>query len=75
MIEREITDDFVTPKSTLMNVHPIHSGYPLFPGDGLIKDVDGTYTKVFEGIQISGFVIDDSKLTNFREWAEKQNEL
>lgn len=40
----------------LTEVHPIHTKYPLLPGDVLTRDEDGTYTKQ-TGLGIVGFTL------------------
>jgi len=37
--------------------HPLHTNYPLLPGDALTRNPDGTYTKQAPGIGVFGFVL------------------
>lgn len=40
----------------MVGVHPIHTEYPLLPGDVLTREPDGTYMK-HTGIGITGFTL------------------
>lgn len=37
--------------------HPLHTTYPLLPGDLLVKRGDGTFYKFGPGLGIEGFVL------------------
>lgn len=39
------------------SAHPLHTDYPLLPGDWLVKQEDGTFYKFAPGIGIIGFVL------------------
>ena len=41
--------------------HPLHVGYPLLPGDLLVRDSDGTWTKEAPGLAVIGFVLSDEQ--------------
>lgn len=62
----------VTVKEIITGVHNIHTEYPLIPGDGLIKRDDGTYAKLFIGVQIEGFNLTDDQIIPFTEWEESR---
>ena len=46
--------DLLMVKTEMVGVHPIHTEYPLLPGDVLTLAEDGTYTK-HTGLGICGF--------------------
>lgn len=37
--------------------HPLHADYPLLPGDLLVRDADGTFTKEAPGLAVIGFML------------------
>lgn len=45
-----------TVTETINAAHPRHAGYPLLPGDLLVRD-GGTWTKEAPGVCICGFVL------------------
>jgi hypothetical protein len=47
-------NDLLLVTEKMVGVHPIHTDYPLLPGDVLTRDSDGTYVK-HTGIGIFGF--------------------
>lgn len=42
--------------------HPRHVDYPLFEGDLICRDEDGTFTKECPGLAMSGFVLTDDQI-------------
>lgn len=42
---------------TIEEAHQQHPTYPLLSGDLLVKEVDGTYTKICPGLGVSGFIL------------------
>lgn len=45
---------------------PLHPGYPLLPGDLLIRNEDDSYTKVAPGIAVGGIRLSDSQSSTLR---------
>jgi hypothetical protein len=49
-------NDLLRVTERMVGVHPIHTEYPLLPGDVLTLDKDGTYTK-HTGLCVAGFTL------------------
>lgn len=48
------------------DAHPLHSKYPLLPGDLLTRDENDTWMKECPGIAVYGFVLTDEQVSKLR---------
>lgn len=53
-------DVFEVQEKTI-SPHVLHPTYPLLPGDILVEQEDGTFTKTAPGLGLGGFVLTDEQ--------------
>lgn len=46
--------------------HPRHVTYPLLPGDLLVREADGTWTKEAPGLAVMGFGLNEDQEATLR---------